>query len=1321
MSIYSIPLATPSKSQLAQINLFGTFRPASTQRTVTFQDLCTWVHSEWSKTYKDKEECPLVCPAKFVPLLTPQEYEEHQKLVFSQNILKKLCYTRAYAFCKENKLSREETKDSVKAFASAYQTDLAPSYLGEEGKILKNLKVPIDIEISNATSKVKSPDNAWMYCDPQLLYDKKIVFKTKYSVDHLSTVWIDFDQVGINEYDLHTLYKKENLSHIIYSSFSNSSSKTKFRLIVPISRPVTTGEYDSIIDYTFSHFDNLPDKSCKDWGRGFYVGRSIGTELDAGTGVIPSFFYSHIGQKSLNVDDILKLHPAKSRHYKVSRALTPNETLHIAEQTVKIKKWLVSHKHICNDFLNSNPGFSDSFYTECPWRGTHTSGHQGQTDTFISLSTGSGRRVFRCNHSHCQDKKWQDVLDFYPDYTSFFSNLPEKSESFVMDDILPIQEVMPGSLLHTYRSIDESFGSDDHVLIPRSATGQGKTYAIAMQIVSSLASGELTLIVVGNKREQDQLLGYVKGFYKDEKIWGEEKKKLIVLKSGVVQEDLDRYTVIITHTTYLKHKGHTSQLYKLGVFILANKFEWVLIDEWNKVFRELRVLMPIRYRLRTETLINGDRVFKVHTKAPCSVEGNPYACDICPLSSFHKKNLTKYHTLELQPPTFVNRDLWLLNQRHLISLGEKNDIGYVPTENRTEFFLDIMKTTSNETKEILHESVLHRIDKWDIPQKKEIGDFIDIATDDLDFGAWDTKDWVTVLDRSIEPHLLRIDNYEKEKFYRNAARKLWPHFRKNITTDLSFLTKLKENYILKACTDIDIKLGRILDTDNPDDLSSYTEDRHESKIKELTKNEFARQWRDHINRSTDKKKQHMLTPPYHPCDTTFVSYYDTYVLQHLIENTRKVRLLSADTDLKLVGMVRKYFDKDVKCITIINEDRPPIIDKMFAIFTTENFDQVTNKKTKDNFQEIVQKNSYHEIDPETNDKLLVNTALTFLPFANDILALEQDPRAWVREGISWEHNEGGTPKYNHTDRLSAGSSHLVSYMKSNSSRGMNWGEKNIITIPYNGCTLPVYGWDYSFDESSHSLRNHTYTTQVLQAFGRVLRKPMFEKSNKLLDRGEETRIAIIHRCYLDEKDKDGNPYKRNISKKIAEFLSTENRYQIKTMTPIYLELGPTKEGFYGSLSRLESRIIEILAHISKHGEIDTLPEIKDPEDLYSFSRYEEAKGKYPKLSQNQFTDGKKIRAFEKKIIKIYANWDELKPVKDNHKNLDRDIKEYFELIDFKEYTMDLPEKFKDSCLQWVKGQFCKNNHGFSFEGEDKNADACDWDDSADWGFEEEEV
>ena len=46
------------------------------------------------------------------------------------------------------------------------------------------------------------------------------------------------------------------------------------------------------------------------------------------------------------------------------------------------------------------------------------------------------------------------------------------------------------------------------------------------------------------------------------------------------------------------------------------------------------------------------------------------------------------------------------------------------------------------------------------------------------------------------------------------------------------------------------------------------------------------------------------------------------------------------------------------------------------------------------------------------------------------------------------------------------------------------------------------------------------------------------------------------------------------------------------------------------------------------------------------------------------------------------------------------------------------EDRKKAELEDLKNKFCEKHPGFSFEGEDKNANACNWDDSANWGFED---
>ena len=53
------------------------------------------------------------------------------------------------------------------------------------------------------------------------------------------------------------------------------------------------------------------------------------------------------------------------------------------------------------------------YYVKCPWSENHTTA-ANDTETFISVSR-NGMINFRCNHDHCDDKRWKDYKKFYED------------------------------------------------------------------------------------------------------------------------------------------------------------------------------------------------------------------------------------------------------------------------------------------------------------------------------------------------------------------------------------------------------------------------------------------------------------------------------------------------------------------------------------------------------------------------------------------------------------------------------------------------------------------------------------------------------------------------------------------------------------------------------------------------------------------------------------------------------------------------------------------------------------------------------------------
>lgn len=58
-------------------------------------------------------------------------------------------------------------------------------------------------------------------------------------------------------------------TYLAYTSFSHASKPNRFRLVLPVSRPVTLAEWPRFIQAVFGLFDGLPDRHCADASRMF--------------------------------------------------------------------------------------------------------------------------------------------------------------------------------------------------------------------------------------------------------------------------------------------------------------------------------------------------------------------------------------------------------------------------------------------------------------------------------------------------------------------------------------------------------------------------------------------------------------------------------------------------------------------------------------------------------------------------------------------------------------------------------------------------------------------------------------------------------------------------------------------------------------------------------------------------------------------------------------------------------------------------------------------------------------------------------------------
>lgn len=76
-------------------------------------------------------------------------------------------------------------------------------------------------------------------------------------------------------------------------------------------------------------------------------------------------------------------------------------------------------------------------YVSCPWSENHTS-ESNDTEAFISIDKRNGMINYHCNHSHCNDKTWQDYKKFYEDRDKTEKKASEKEQKQIDFSTYPV-------------------------------------------------------------------------------------------------------------------------------------------------------------------------------------------------------------------------------------------------------------------------------------------------------------------------------------------------------------------------------------------------------------------------------------------------------------------------------------------------------------------------------------------------------------------------------------------------------------------------------------------------------------------------------------------------------------------------------------------------------------------------------------------------------------------------------------------------------------------------------------------------------------------
>lgn len=197
------------------------------------------------------------------------------------------------------------------------------------------------------------------------------------------------------------------LAYLLHETWSSTPERPKFRIAIPLVRPLPGGDdwkrwvEAAVVALGLAPLRHALDTAAMvDCARLWYLpGTTPG-------GTMPAIVY----QSGEVLDLPIPEKPVKPRARK-ARRLGRKAPSAGDPKTLDIVGWFTYHG------CYRRPLDGGKHAVECPWAGEHTS--EGQTDTVIWESGGAGWPTFHCSHSHCVNRKLDDVAALWGDADAY--------------------------------------------------------------------------------------------------------------------------------------------------------------------------------------------------------------------------------------------------------------------------------------------------------------------------------------------------------------------------------------------------------------------------------------------------------------------------------------------------------------------------------------------------------------------------------------------------------------------------------------------------------------------------------------------------------------------------------------------------------------------------------------------------------------------------------------------------------------------------------------------------------------------------------------
>lgn len=211
--------------------------------------------------------------------------------------------------------------------------------------------------------------------------NKKYVRKCEKNMVDMHMLILDYDD---GEYMDDVIVSMMKYAHCGYTSHSHSVEKDKFRIVLPLAEPIPAelldpkGEYSILpaLNTVFGHIDC----TSFDRARSFFMPScSEGNKHLA-------MAWSHDGE----LFDWTKLELTKRPVRKMDYTETSTDIVGMFKRT--------------GLYVSKDSGARHTVV--CPWSGDHTS----DKESGAAVWEGQG---FNCMHSHCRDKSFKDLMDYF--------------------------------------------------------------------------------------------------------------------------------------------------------------------------------------------------------------------------------------------------------------------------------------------------------------------------------------------------------------------------------------------------------------------------------------------------------------------------------------------------------------------------------------------------------------------------------------------------------------------------------------------------------------------------------------------------------------------------------------------------------------------------------------------------------------------------------------------------------------------------------------------------------------------------------------------